>query len=144
MKAPLALSIVLFGALVSARAQSLEDVVLLGDRPACAMADLALMAPGLAESFPSNAELPARLAEALARYSLEKPLTKGRASLVVARSLKLRGSLMFLALPIERYAFRALLLDGVWSSTSSAADVMSGLDLLDFVALIGRKYGETP
>jgi hypothetical protein len=34
--------------------------------------------------------------------------------------------------------------DGVFSSTSSGGDVMSGVELLDFITMVSRKYVVKP
>lgn len=122
-------------------AQDLERIVALGDRPACAVSDLVSMAPALAAAFPEDEGLPERLAEALAGYEPGLPLTKRRAGYVAARALRVRSSIVFAVLPIERYAFRALVLDGVFGPASSGGDVMSGVELLGFLSRLAEVYG---
>ncbi len=129
---------------LAAYGQSLEDIVALGDKQACSMADLAAMAPALVDSFPENQELAARLEQALGRYPAESKLTKARASWVAANAIGVDTSLMFLFLKTERHAFRAMVVDGVFSASSSGGDTMSGVDLLDFVATLGDRYGVAP
>ncbi|MBU0929347.1 MAG: hypothetical protein KKA67_16455 [Spirochaetes bacterium] len=123
------------------RAQSLDDIVAIGDERACSVAELRLMAPAIVASFPGMDGLESRLEEALGRYEPQDRLTKARAGYVVAKALRLRTSIAFVVLPIERYAFRALVLDGVFANTSSGGDVMDGIELLDFVARLGAAYG---
>jgi hypothetical protein len=125
-------------------AQSLEDIVAIGEKPACTMADLSIMAPALVESSPEDTELGSRLEQELASYAPDEPLTKASASLVAARSLKLRSSFFFMLFPTKRYSFRAMVVDGVFSSTSSGGDVMSGVELLDFITMVSRKYVVKP
>jgi len=85
-----------------------------------------------------------RLERELASYAPELPLTKARASLVAARSLRVRSSLLFLLFPTKRYSFRTMVVDGVFSSTSSGADVMNGVELLDFITTVSQKYVVKP
>jgi len=125
-------------------AQSLQDVVAIGDLWACTVADFATMAPALTEAMPDDAELAVRLEKTLSRYKAGQPLTKGRASLIAARTLKLRSSFFYLVLPVQRYAFRAMVVDGVFAGTSSEGDVMSGVELLDFITMITLKYAVAP
>jgi hypothetical protein len=125
-------------------AQSLEDVVAIGDLWACTVADFATMAPALSAAAPDDVELPSRIEKALLRYKAEQPLTKGRASLIAAKALKLRSSFFYLLLPVQRYAFRAMVVDGVFAGTSSEGDVMSGVELLDFITMITLKYSVAP
>jgi hypothetical protein len=121
--------------------QSLEAVFSIGEKASCSVADFSEMVPAFAEDFSGDDELPGRLTEAASRYAPERTLTKGRASLMAARALRLKSSLMFMLLPLERYAFQALAVDGIFSASSSAGDPMSGVDLLDFVSAVGRTYG---
>lgn len=126
------------------QAQSLEDVVAIGDLWACTVADFATMAPALSEAVPDDADLAARLEKAISRYKPEQPLTKGKASLIAAKALKLRSSFFYLVLPVQRYAFRAMVVDGVFAGTSSEGDVMSGVELLDFITMITQNYAVAP
>jgi hypothetical protein len=123
-------------------AQSLEDIVALGDKAACTVADLTLMVPALAEAFPENADLTARMEKVLARYKPTQSLTKARASLAAAKGLRLNTSFFYILLPIQRYAFRMLVSDGIFPSASSGGDVLSGVDLLDFISMLTQTYGE--
>lgn len=131
-------------ACLAAYGQSLDDLVALGDKQACSMADLAAMAPALVESFPEMPELATRLERALARYPAESELSKARASWVAASAIQVESSLMFLIFKTERYAFRALVVDGIFSAASSGGDAMSGVDLLDFIATICQTYRVAP
>lgn len=125
-------------------AQSLEDIVAIGEKPSCTMADLTVMAAAFVEIAPGDAELASRLERELAVFAPESPLTKARASLVAARSLGLRSSFFFLLFPTKRYSFRAMVVDGVFSPTSSGGDVMNGVELLDFISIVSQKYVVTP
>ncbi len=142
IKLPLiALFFSLGSALVSA--QSLEAVVAIGDKAACTVADLKAMSQAFVDAFPEDLDLALRLEKALAKYKDAQKLTKAKAAFVAAKSLKVRSSLFFLLIPWERYAFRAFVVDGIFSSVSSGGDVMSGLDLMDFVSAVSMKYGVT-
>jgi hypothetical protein len=125
-------------------AQSLEAIVAIGEKTACTMSDLSIMAPAITESAPDDLELASRLEKELAAFKPEMPLTKARASVVAAKSLKLRSSFFFKLFPIKRYSFRAMVVDGVFSPTSSGGDVMSGVELLDFITMVSRKYVVKP
>ena len=63
---------------------------------------------------------------------------------MAANAIGVDTSLMFLFLKTERHAFRAMVVDGVFSASSSGGDTMSGVDLLDFVATLGDRYGVAP
>jgi hypothetical protein len=135
--------LVLFAALVllaPLSAQSLDTVASIGEKPACAVADLAAMAPSILRAFPERTDLAVRIRAAFAKYAKDKPLTKARASYIIAKSLRVKSSFMFVMFPGERNAFRALVGDGVFGSASSGGEVMSGTDLLDFVSAIDRAY----
>jgi hypothetical protein len=125
-------------------AQSLESIVAIGDKFSCTMEDLSAMMPAIIEMLPDDADLPARFEKELGRYKSDQPLTKGRAAVVVAKALRIRSSLFFLLFPTMRYAFRAMVVDGVFGSTSSAGDVMSGVELLDFISVTIQKYVVMP
>ncbi len=140
----LALVGVLFCSPLALHAQSLEEVVAIGDKTACTMADLAVMLPAVSGAAGEDASLAAALERPLARYDADQPLTKARAAWVVARGTRLRTSFFFLLLPLERYAFRAMVMDGIFSATASAGDVMGGIDLLDFVGAVSLEYVGRP
>ena len=59
------------------------------------------------------------------------PLTKGTASLMIARYLKLNKSLMYNIFDIKRYAYRACLADELFSEFGSENDMMSGSELIE-------------
>ncbi|MFA6505783.1 MAG: hypothetical protein WCT14_06785 [Treponemataceae bacterium] len=142
MRRRLIIAFIVIGALGSVLdAQSLEDVIKIGNKSVCTIADLVAMAPAFSESFPDDPELGERLGLELSRFKPGNALTKARAALVAAKALRLRKSLFFLILPIQRYAFRTLVVDGVFSATSSGGEVMSGIELLDFVSIVCLKYG---
>jgi len=123
-----------------APAQELETIVAIGEAWECTLADLAAMVPAIVSGADDDTGGEDRLAIELGRYDPGVKLTKAKAAIIVARSLKIKTSLLFLVLPIRRYAFRAMVVDGVFGSTSSGGDVMSGVELLDFVSITGQKY----
>ncbi len=120
--------------------QELETIVAIGDAWECTIADLAAMAPAIVAGTPDEAASAERLAKELGRYDPAEKLTKAKASIITGRSLRVRTSLLFILVPARRYAFRAMVVDGVFGSTSSGGDVMSGVELLDFVSIVGQKY----
>jgi len=67
-------------------------------------------------------------------YNDEARLTKGMASLMMARSLKLNKSFMYNIFDIERYAYRACLADKFFSEFGSENDIMSGSELIELFA----------
>ena len=64
-------------------------------------------------------------------YSDSSPLTKGTASLMTARYLKLNKSLMYNIFGIKRYAYRACLADKLFNEFGSENDMMSGSELIE-------------
>lgn len=127
-----------------AAAQDLESIVAIGAKSSSTMEDLAVMLPALAESAPEDEELATRLRQALERFPEDRPLTKARASLVLARGFRIKSSLMFILIPTGRNAYRALVMDGIFDASGSGGAVMSGVELLDFIAVAGQKYGAVP
>ncbi|GAB1457048.1 MAG: hypothetical protein RBT62_11280 [Spirochaetia bacterium] len=125
-------------------AQSIDDIVAIGDKDVCTIADLAVMAPAIVEAFPDDVALAERLEGSLSGYDAIDVLTKSKASLIVASSLRLRSSLLFIMFPLKRYAFRALVMDGIFSPASSGGETMSGLDLFNFISTIERSYAVAP
>ncbi len=130
--------------LAGSAAQSLETIVALEAKAACTMADLSSMSQAIVDAVPGNSGLASRLKLGLAAFKPGRPLTKERASLVVARSLGIRSSFFFLLIPVERYAFRAFVVEGIFGAASSGGEVMSGTDLMGFVSDVCRKYGVAP
>ena len=64
-------------------------------------------------------------------HSDNSPLTKGMASLMTARYLKLSKSLMYNIFDIERYAYRACLADKLFNEFGSENDMISGSELIE-------------
>ena len=71
-------------------------------------------------------------------YNDDVRLTKGMASLMTARYLKLNKSLMYKIFDIERYAFRACLADKFFSIDGSENDLMSGPELIELFSKINE------
>ncbi|MCL1864179.1 MAG: hypothetical protein FWF73_00010 [Spirochaetes bacterium] len=69
-------------------------------------------------------------------YNNDARLTKGMASLMTARYLKLNKSLMYKIFDIERYAYRACLADKFFSIDGGENDLMSGPELIELLAKI--------
>lgn len=124
-----------------AGAQDIGTLAALGEKGACSVSDLASMAPAIAAVFPTDTGLPARLEAELARLDAGAPLTTARAAAVAARSLRVRTSMFFALIPIRRYAFRAMVADGVFAPGSSGGDAMNGIELMEFVSSLERAYG---
>lgn len=125
-------------------AQSLESVMTISGKSVCTISDMSTMIPAFIDAFPEDTGLAARLKQALSAYKPEKTLTKAWASFVAAKSFRIRSSFFFVLIPLERYAFRALVVDGIFSSSSSGGETMNGSDLMDFVSAVSQKYGSAP
>lgn len=126
----------------AAAAQDLDTLIAVGEKSSCTIEDLAAMVPALAESAMEDGEPATRLQQALERIPAGRPLTKNRAALVVARAFRVKSSLMYILIPTGRNAYRALVMDGVFDPSGSGAEVLSGVELLDFIAVAGQKYGD--
>lgn len=135
-------TLLLAGSVALAGAQSIEELLAIGDKARCNIDDLALMLPSVGQVLPEGSGLEERLQQALERYDGKAVLTKGTAAFVAARALRLRRSLMYLILPTERYALRAFMGEGIFSGTASVPDVMTGTELFEFIASLATKYGE--
>lgn len=134
--------VIVAGVSAVAVAQSIEQLYGLSSQQTASVADFSVMKESIFELFPGQPDGEALLEKLLGRYEPEQPLTKGRASLLLARVINLRTSLFFILMPSERSAFRAFVADGLFSGTSSSGDRMSGIDLIDMIARAGILYGE--
>jgi hypothetical protein len=74
-------------------------------------------------------------------YYDDLKLTKGTASLMIARYLKLKQSLMYRIFDIERYAYRACLAEKFFSIDGSENDLMSGSELIELFTKIDEFKG---
>ncbi|MEI6874053.1 MAG: hypothetical protein WCL50_02870 [Spirochaetota bacterium] len=124
--------------------QFLDEVLAISGKQRCEISDLAKMLPSIGLVLPGRSAFAERSQEALRAYAGGETLTKGRASSVLARVLKPSSSLVFLILPFDRYAFRSFLGEGVFATSSSPGDVMTGTELLELVAAVTLRYGDRP
>lgn len=135
-------SLLLAGSLSFVGAQSIDELLAIGDKARCSVDDLALMLPSVGEVLPPGSGFEERLENALERYDARDELTKGKAAYVAAKSLRLRSSLLYLIFPTERYALRAFMGEGIFTGSASGVDVMTGTELFEFIATLARRYGE--
>jgi len=141
MKAILLVLLLVTTAVVSA--QSIETLFELSAKSATTVADFASMSPALVEIFPERDDVSLLLEKQLKRYDPAVTLTKGRASLLLARAIGLKSSLFFILMPSERSAFRAFVADGLFSNTSSTGDGMTGVEIMDLISRVAQLYGAT-
>jgi hypothetical protein len=113
--------------------QDLDQLASLSAKPSVSIEDLAPLLASLSQSVVDEDGYLSRLELALAAFEPETALTKGRASRVACAALNLRSSALYLLFPGERYAFRALVMEGVFKSGSSPGEAMGGMELLDFI-----------
>jgi hypothetical protein len=73
------------------------------------------------------------------KYDKNKPLSRGMLALMVARHLKLKGSLFFLIFDTERYAHRACVAENIMPATTSELDRLTGDELLEVMAMVGER-----
>lgn len=125
-----------------AGAQSLDEIIAIGTKAVCTIDDLALLLPSVGQALPDGSDFDERLRQALERYDGGAVLTKGAAALIAAKALQLRGSLMYSILPVERYALRAFMGEGLFAGSASGADAMTGTELFEFIAALATRYGE--
>jgi len=76
------------------------------------------------------------------RYDRDKPLRRGMLALMVARHLKLKGSLFYLMFDTRRYAHRACVAEKIMDVNSSEFDKMSGDELLEVMAIVSDRMEE--
>ena len=74
----------------------------------------------------------------LSGYSDDSKLTKGMVSLMAARFLNLKQSLMYNIFGIERYAYRACLADNLFSGDGSENDLISGSELIELFSRVNE------
>ena len=81
-------------------------------------------------------------------YFDDLPLTKGMASLMIARILLLNNSFMYNILynlfgfEIERYAYRACIAEKLFSADGSENDLMSGSELIELFSRVHEFRGK--
>jgi len=76
------------------------------------------------------------------KYDKDKTLRRGMLALMVARHLKLKGSLLYLMFDTERYAHRACVAEKLMDPNTSELDTMSGDELLEVIALVSERMEE--
>ncbi len=72
-------------------------------------------------------------------YDKDRPLSRGMLALMVARQLKLKGSLFFLIFDTERYAHRACVAENIMAASTSELDRLTGDELLEVMAVVGDR-----
>jgi hypothetical protein len=75
-------------------------------------------------------------------YDKDKTLRRGMLALMVARHLKLKGSLFYLMFDTQRYAHRACVAAKIMDANSSELDKMSGDELLEVMAIVSDRMEE--
>ncbi|MCL2154847.1 MAG: hypothetical protein FWH53_04200 [Leptospirales bacterium] len=78
-------------------------------------------------------------------YYDDLPLTKGMASLMISRILKLKKSLMYNILytfgfESERYAYRACIAEKFFNADGSENDLMSGSELIELFSKVNELF----
>jgi len=73
------------------------------------------------------------------KYDENKPLHRGMLALIVARHLKLKGSLLYLMFDTERYAHRACVADKIMDVNTSELDKLTGDELLEVMAIVSER-----
>ena len=74
-------------------------------------------------------------------YNDYSKLTKGMVSLMAAKYLYLKKSLLYRIIETERYAYRACVAEKLFSADGSENDLMSGPELIEFFAKVGEFRG---
>jgi hypothetical protein len=75
-------------------------------------------------------------------YDRDKPLRRGMLALMVARHLKLKGSLFYLMFDTRRYAHRACVAEKIMDVNTSEFDMISGDELLEVMAIVSERTEE--
>jgi hypothetical protein len=75
-------------------------------------------------------------------YDKNKPFRRGMLALMIARHLKLKGSLFFLVFDTQRYAHRACVAEKIMDVNTSELDLMSGDELLEVIAVVSERMEE--
>ncbi len=74
-------------------------------------------------------------------YTAGKVLRRGLLSGMVARHLKLKDSLFYAMVPIDRYALRACIAGGIMDQNTSEFDPVSGEELIEVMAIVNERTG---
>lgn len=69
------------------------------------------------------------------------PLRRGTLSLMIAKYLNLRDSLLFMIFEIERYAFKACVANGIMDYLCSEWDIISGGELIEIMTNVSERQG---
>ena len=72
-------------------------------------------------------------------YDKDEPLRRGMLALMVARHLKLKGSLLYLMFDTQRYAHRACVADKIMDVNTSEWDTLTGDELIDVMAVVSER-----
>jgi hypothetical protein len=72
-------------------------------------------------------------------YDKDAPLRRGMLALMVARHLKLKGSIMFLIFDTRRYAHRACVAERIMDINTSEFDLLTGDELLEVMAIVSER-----
>ncbi|HPS57887.1 MAG TPA: hypothetical protein PK514_07250 [Spirochaetota bacterium] len=76
-------------------------------------------------------------------YKNDEPLTRGMVALMTAKYLDLKGSFMYNIFGSQRYAVKACIAEDLMDADSSANDLMSGPELIEVLAKIAQRNGES-
>ncbi len=75
-------------------------------------------------------------------YEKDAPLRRGMLALMIARHLKLKGSLFYLMFDTQRYAHRACVADKIMAVNTSEWDTLTGDELLEVMAIVAERMEE--
>jgi hypothetical protein len=72
-------------------------------------------------------------------YDRDAKLRRGMLALMVARHLKLKGSLFYLMFDTQRYAHRACIAEKIMDVNTSEHDTMTGDELLEVISAVSER-----
>ena len=72
-------------------------------------------------------------------YDKDETLRRGMLALMVARHLKLQGSLFYLMFDTQRYAHRACVAEKIMDINTSEWDTLTGDELIDVMAIVSER-----
>ncbi|MBN2080340.1 MAG: hypothetical protein JW838_15320 [Spirochaetes bacterium] len=70
------------------------------------------------------------------RYDADRPLRRGMLALMVARHLKLKGSLFYMMFDTRRYAHRACVGEKIMAVNTSEFDKLTGDELIEVISIV--------
>ncbi len=73
------------------------------------------------------------------RYEATRPFRRGMLALMVARHLKLKGSLLYLMFDTRRYAHRACVGERIMAVDTSEWDKLTGDELIEVMAIVSER-----